>query len=321
MAREATRGGEAIRALGGHALARDRVGGRAHLRLLLARLPQPRADRVRRDRRPLVGGVRARSRSSSGPVEQLLSRTIAERQARGRADRRSRCGSRRRSSSALAAGVRASRRSRSGSPIQDDLSPAARRSTGSSSPRSSPSPPASSPGASWPGNRRFGLYGGAAARWSRPRGCRSPSRSRVGIAERRRPRWRSASSPRRVSQPDRGPARVRGQRGRADAGAAAAGRRDGSREFTLARGGGFAAAVLLIMVSEQTLLNAGPAARPRLRGRRGGRLHLQRADDRPRPAGPLPGGRDQPPPPPHPAALQRRGRATPTPSGSRSGSR
>ncbi len=29
-------------------------------------------------------------------------------------------------------------------------------------------------------------------------------------------------------------------------------------EFTLARGGGFAAAVLLIMVSEQTLLNAGP---------------------------------------------------------------
>ena len=29
-------------------------------------------------------------------------------------------------------------------------------------------------------------------------------------------------------------------------------------EFTLAHGGGFAAAVLLIMVSEQTLLNAGP---------------------------------------------------------------
>jgi O-antigen/teichoic acid export membrane protein len=34
--------------------------------------------------------------------------------------------------------------------------------------------------------------------------------------------------------------------------------RSGSPQFTLARGGGFAAAVLLIMVSEQSLLNAGP---------------------------------------------------------------
>src|SRR5439155_875153 len=34
--------------------------------------------------------------------------------------------------------------------------------------------------------------------------------------------------------------------------------RDDETQFTLARGGGFAAAVFLIMVSEQTLLNAGP---------------------------------------------------------------
>ena len=34
--------------------------------------------------------------------------------------------------------------------------------------------------------------------------------------------------------------------------------RPGQPEFTLAAGGGFAAAVLLIMISEQTLLNAGP---------------------------------------------------------------
>src|SRR5206468_1112138 len=47
----------------------------------------------------------------------------------------------------------------------------------------------------------------------------------------------------------------RAVRGRA-AGAASKG--VGQTEFTLARGGGFAAAVLLIMVSEQTLLNAGP---------------------------------------------------------------
>jgi hypothetical protein len=33
---------------------------------------------------------------------------------------------------------------------------------------------------------------------------------------------------------------------------------DGEGEFTLAKGGGFAAAVLVIMVAEQTFLNAGP---------------------------------------------------------------
>ena len=41
------------------------------------------------------------------------------------------------------------------------------------------------------------------------------------------------------------------------------------------------------------------ADRPRLRGGRGGRVHLQRDDDRPRPAAALPGGLDQHPPPPH----------------------
>ena len=54
-------------------------------------------------------------------------------------------------------------------------------------------------------------------------------------------------------------------------------------EFTLAHGSGFAAAVLLIMLCEQTFLNAGPllvkategAPRRRARG-----LHLQRAADR-----------------------------------------
>ena len=40
------------------------------------------------------------------------------------------------------------------------------------------------------------------------------------------------------------------------------------------------------------------ADRPRPGGRRGGRLHLQRADDRPRAAAALPGGLDQHPPPP-----------------------
>ena len=56
-----------------------------------------------------------------------------------------------------------------------------------------------------------------------------------------------------------------------------------------------------------------------LRGSRGGGLHLQRADDRPRPAGPLPGGGHQPAPAPDAAALQRRRATTRRRSGSRSG--
>ena len=76
-------------------------------------------------------------------------------------------------------------------------------------------------------------------------------------------------------------------------------------EFTLARGGRFAGGVFLIMLSEQTFLNAGqpPGQRPG-RGRRG-RLHLQRPDDRPGAAAALSGGPDEPPPPPHHAWLAR----------------
>ena len=51
-------GDEALRALGGNALDRRRVGGTADLRLLLARLAHPRPDVLRRGRRALVGGVR-----------------------------------------------------------------------------------------------------------------------------------------------------------------------------------------------------------------------------------------------------------------------
>src|SRR4029077_6563761 len=49
---------EAVRAIRGDAVARGRVGGAPDLRLLLARLPQPEQDVVRRDRRPLVRGLR-----------------------------------------------------------------------------------------------------------------------------------------------------------------------------------------------------------------------------------------------------------------------
>ena len=74
-------------------------------------------------------------------------------------------------------------------------------------------------------------------------------------------------------------------------------------EFTLAHGGGFAAAVLLIMFSEQLFLNAGPlsCASPRAPPRPAfifNVLMIARA-----PLLAVPGGGDEPPPPPHPAAL------------------
>ena len=74
-------------------------------------------------------------------------------------------------------------------------------------------------------------------------------------------------------------------------------------EFTLAHGTGFAAAVLVIMLCEQTFLNAGPLlvkATAAVGRRRARRLRVQRAADRARPAPALPGDADLDPPPPHP---------------------
>ena len=79
-------------------------------------------------------------------------------------------------------------------------------------------------------------------------------------------------------------------------------------EFTLAHGGGFAAAVFLIMLSEQAFLNAGPLLVKGTAGRRSRRVHLQHPDDRPGAPPALPGRVDEPPPPPHPPA----GRGEPT---------
>ena len=75
------------------------------------------------------------------------------------------------------------------------------------------------------------------------------------------------------------------------------------RSSRLAHGGGFAAAVFLIMLSEQTFLNAGPLIVNATVRRRGRRLHLQHPDDRQGAAAALPGGLHQPSPPPHPASL------------------
>ena len=86
---------------------------------------------------------------------------------------------------------------------------------------------------------------------------------------------------------------------------------DEHEDFSMRKGGGFAAAVLVIMFSEQAFLNAGPLIARGLAGRRGGGVHLQRADDRAGAAAALPGGLDQhPPPPDQPPHLDR----TPTAS-------
>ena len=137
-------------------------------------------------------------------------------------------------------------------------SPETRRSTGSSSPPSSRSRQASSPGASWPA-AGASVSTAHSCSPSRPRGCRSPWQSRSGSPA-GRPRSRSGSSPRpcSASRSFRWPSRAARSPGAAPRGRRIrAGIRSRS-EFTLAAGGGFAAAVLLIMVSEQTLLNAGP---------------------------------------------------------------
>ena len=81
---------------------------------------------------------------------------------------------------------------------------------------------------------------------------------------------------------------------------------DSGLEFTLARGGAFAAAVLLMMLSEQVLVSSGALfVRGALDADAAG-PHLQHPDGRAGAAASVPGGRRQPSPPPHPAAHARR---------------
>ena len=190
------------------------------------------------------------------PVEQLLSRTIAERQARGRP-----IGQPLRVAAtiqlALAGGVRGRGARVPGARCRTTSSPETRRSTGSSSPPSSRSRQASSPGAFWPAAGASLCYGALLARRVdradvvRPGGRRRDRQRADG--GRTRDRRRARAQPHGRSARLRGPSLARSR-----APATPSALASGESEFTLAAGGGFAAAVLLIMVSEQTLLNAGP---------------------------------------------------------------
>ena len=305
MPRYGARGGgggdEALRAIRGDAVDRGWVGGAPDLRLLLARLAQPEQDVVRRDRRPLV----RRLRDDLGPLPPGGAAALAhDRRAAGpgRDDRRGDAG-RRDDPAGAGAGVR-----RDGPPA----------------PGPDPERPALGeldalldPGRRGPCVRRELLRPGFPGGKPAVRPLRLAPARRVHGTDVVRPRGRG----RHRKRPDR---RGTGNRGRAGAqprsGAARVRRAGGLAEDSAASPG----------TRRRDAVHAGPrrrlrgrgvpdhgqraepperraADRPRVRGRGRGGLHLQRADDRPGPTGPLPGGRHEPPPPPHQAPVERRG--------------
>jgi O-antigen/teichoic acid export membrane protein len=131
------------------------------------------------------------------------------------------------------------------------------------------------------GNHRFGLYGGLVLMEASSR-CVFALAVAVGIAEGQTAAALGMAAAPIVSLAVVPPAlarRVRpgsgdGQEGAPDRLDAAAREEPGSREpqFTLAHGAGFAAAVLLVMLSEQTFLNAGPLLVEATEGARGAAL-------------------------------------------------
>ena len=190
------------------------------------------------------------------PVEQFISRSVAERRERAEPIGRRCCaprpGSRRWSRSASRS-PRWRCAARSGRPVLRQRRP----STGSTSARCSRSPPASSPAATSPARAGSALLAGLLV---------SESFSRMAVLARGRGRDRRraatpsppGSSPRRCSRSpwSRSPSAT--ARARAGARRRRPPRLRARRDAGLAGGGAFAAAVLLIMLSEQIFLNAGP---------------------------------------------------------------
>ena len=260
------------------------------------------------------------------PIEQLLSRTIAERRARGhaaapaaRADAIQACASRSPSWSLALAFTRTA--------DQQRLRPLSAPSTTCWSSARSPTPPATSPAAGWPGNECFGLFGGLVLMESLSRLCfalavalgiasgqtavalgiaaaplvslvvvpaafarraRSSAKPSTGSGRRRRDRSRRR---RGADESDHG---RRGRRGARRARAPRACRRPRpTTTLSLRRGAGFAVWVSGIMLSEQTLLNAAVLTVDATSTQQSaGGDRLQRAADRARSAAALPGDPD-----------------------------
>ena len=179
---------------------------------------------------------------------------------------------------------------------------------------------ATSRAASSPGHHRFGLYGGlvlAESRFARAvparRGARaSPRASRwwqSGSWRRRSSRWRwcrgrSAAHLRAEPPPAEAEAEMTCSRATRPEPSSRSPTAPASRRRCC-----------LIMLAEQTFLNAGPLIVKATEGGAEGAalagLRVQRAADRARAAAALPGRPDLDPPPPHPADRPGRGRSVP----------
>ena len=269
---------------------RHRLDRARHLRLLLGRLARPRRRRVRAI--SLLWSVLFVIVSVIyRPIEQLLSRTIADRRARGL---------RARPSAAHAAAAPGRLRGAflvvALAPARPDPGRPLRRLVGAlldpRRRRARLRGVATSPAAGSPGTSASASTAGSCS--SRPcRGCCSPSRSRSGSPRGRR-RSRSAWRPRRSCRSSSCRSRSRGGR------APAARRRARGDDLGARRAAGASrVAVLAIMLAEQTLLNAAVLTVDADGRRRGGRrLRLQRPADRARAAAALPGhpGLAAPPP-------------------------
>ncbi len=195
------------------------------------------------------------------PVEQLLSRHISERLERTSRSAR-RCGSPRRSSSASPPPSRSSPWP-CGGRSRTACWKATKRSTGSSSAPSSSTPPATSPAASSPASARFGPFTALILSESVFRTSfavlvavgllsgqsavaigivAAPSLSLIVVPLAFLPARGNCEGAPDVPEPD----------------AAEEAPAPANEDFSMKKGGGFAAAVLVIMFSEQAFLNAGP---------------------------------------------------------------
>ena len=266
-----------------------------------SRSPRTRSGATTADLAALVGDLHRRLGALPAGRAAALAHDRRPRRPR-RSRERTTCGSPRRSSSRWRCSSR-SPRSRCASPIQDDLFGGSAalywvwcRRAGLRGELLRPRLPRR--------HHRFGLYGrlvlmeaarASCSRWPSPSGItKGRRRWRWGWRRRRSSRWRWCRGRSRRPPPRRTSA------GAPEASSTPTARsRSRASRSSRSRAARFAVAVLVIMLCEQTFLNAGPLlvkATEAARAARRWRLRLQRAADRPRAAAALPGGPDLDPP-------------------------
>ena len=259
------------------------------------------------------------------PIEQLLSRTIADRRARGLHGHPLRIPAA--DPGRLRAALPGRRAGAAPADRERACSTARRPCTGSSWSACWPTRPATSPAAGWPAISASPCTAGSCS-WSRPRAFCS------------RWRWRSGSPPARTRSAlgmavapfvslavipfafsrirVRAPGAEWPVADAAREGPAHAEVEEATTDLSLQHGAGFAVAVVGIMLAEQTLMNAGVLIVAANAGAgaaltaRPDRLRVQRDADRARAAAAVPGDPDlDPPPPGRPRGARERGRVPP----------